>query len=46
VPRRSQDAVAKINDGAMDHVKSLSVKKEGKYFNVKKLVTANKEVYL
>jgi hypothetical protein len=46
VPRRSEDAVRKINQGAMRDVNKITVKKEGKYFNVKRVVVTNKEVYI
>jgi DNA repair protein RadD len=46
VPRRSEDAVRKINQGAMQDVNKITVKKEGKYFNVKRVVVTNKEVYI
>ena len=46
VPRRSEDAVRKINEGAMQDIIAVAVRKEGKYFNIKKIFTTNKEVYL
>ena len=46
VPRTSEQAAAKINQGALKGVKSVGIKREGKYFNVKKVIFDDKEIFL
>ena len=46
VPRTSEQAAAKINQGALKGVKSVGIKREGKYFNVKKVIFNDKEIFL